>query len=71
MSEELHRDIGRIEGKIDSILANQDDFKYTFERHDNRLKHLENHQMKTLGAFGVIIFLFNCIWDFVKDKLHS
>lgn len=71
MSEELHRDIGRIEGKIDAILANQDEFKYTFEKHDNRLKHLENHQMKTLGAFGVIVFLFNSIWDFVKDKIHS
>jgi hypothetical protein len=71
MSEELHRDIGRIEGKIDAILANQDEFKYTFEKHDNRLKHLENHQMKTLGAFGVIIFVFNRIWDFVKDKIHS
>ena len=71
MSEELHRDIGRIEGKIDSILENQNEFKYTFEKHDNRLKHLENHQMKTLGAFGVIIFVFNRIWDFIKDKLHS
>ena len=71
MTQKLHRDIGRIEGKIDSILENQNEFKSTFEKHDNRLKHLENHQMKTLGAFGVIIFLFNFIWDFVKDKLHS
>jgi hypothetical protein len=71
MSQQLHRNIGRIEGKIDAILENQSDFKATFSKHDDRLKHLENHQMKTLGAFGVIIFLFNCIWDFVKDKLHS
>lgn len=71
MTAKLSRDIGRIEGKIDAILDNQSEFKATFEKHDNRLKHLENHQMKTLGAFGVIIFLFNCILDFVKDKLHS
>jgi hypothetical protein len=71
MTTQLNRDIGRIEGKIDAILDNQNEFKATFEKHDNRLKHLENHQMKTLGAFGVIIFVFNRIWDFVKDKIHS
>jgi len=71
MTTKLNRDIGRIEGKIDSILSNQNEFKATFEKHDNRLKHLENHQMKTLGAFSVIIFAFNWLWDFVKDKFHS
>jgi hypothetical protein len=71
MSQQLHRNIGRIEGKIDAILDNQNEFKATFEKHDNRLKQLENHQMRTLGAFGVILFLFNLLWDFLKDKLHS
>ena len=71
MTTKLNRDIGRMEGKIDAILDNQNEFKATFEKHDNRLKNLENHQMKTLGAFGVIIFVFNRIWDFVKDKIHS
>lgn len=69
MSEELHRGIGRLEGKIDAILANQDDFKYTFEKHDNRLKHLESSQMKAMGAFGVLVFALNWVWDFIKTKL--
>jgi hypothetical protein len=69
MSEELHRGIGRLEGKIDAILANQDDFKYTFEKHDNRLKNLEGSQMKIMGAFGVLVFGLNWVWDFIKTKL--
>jgi hypothetical protein len=69
MSEELHRGIGRLEGKIDAILANQDDFKYTFEKHDSRLKHLEGSQMKVMGAFGVLVFALNWVWDFIKTKL--
>jgi len=69
MSEELHRDIGRIEGKIDSILANQDEFRYTFEKHDSRLNKLEGSQMKAMGAFGVLVFGLNWVWDYFKNKL--
>jgi hypothetical protein len=69
MSEELHRDIGRIEGKIDSILANQDEFRYTFSKHDERLRKLEGQHMKALGFFGTIMVFCNWAWDLIRHKL--
>lgn len=64
MTQKLNRDIGRIEGKIDAILDNQNEFKSTFEKHDNRLKSLEHHQMKTMGAIGLAVFALNWLVQF-------
>lgn len=69
MTHDLHRNIGRIEGKIDSILENQNEFKTTFNKHDDRLKQLEGSQMKAMGAFGVLVFGLNWVWDYFKTKL--
>jgi len=62
--------MGRIEGKIDSILENQNEFKSTFEKHDTRLKQLEGHQMKTMGFVGAIVFALNWVLQYFTQKIH-
>ena len=66
MSEELHRSIGRLEGKIDHVLNNQSEFKETFERHDERLRHLEGWHYRALGVIAAVTFFFSFAWDWLK-----
>ena len=69
MSQQLNRAIGRLEGKIDTILVNQDEFKATFAKHDERLRKLEGQHMKAIGFFGTIMVFCNWAWDLIKNKL--
>jgi hypothetical protein len=41
MSEDAER-LVRLETKLDVVLDNQSSFRALFEKHDDRLKHLEN-----------------------------
>jgi hypothetical protein len=69
MSQQLSRAIGRLEGKIDTILVNQDEFKATFSKHDDRLRKLEGQHMKALGFFGTLMVFCNWAWDLLRHKL--
>jgi hypothetical protein len=71
MSEELHRSIGRLEGKIDHVLNNQSAFKETFDMHDQRLRHLESWHYKSLGVIAAISFFFSITWDWIKGSFHK
>jgi hypothetical protein len=71
VSEELHRSIGRLEGKIDHVLNNQSAFKETFDMHDQRLRHLESWHYKSLGVIAAISFFFSITWDWIKGSFHK
>lgn len=66
MIEDLHRSLGRLEGKIDHVLNNQSEFKDTFERHDQRLRHLESWHYRSLGVIAAITFFFSLTWEWIK-----
>lgn len=42
--------LARLETKVDLILEHQESFRRSFERHDDRLKHLENTKS---GIYGI------------------
>lgn len=70
MSDELHRSIGRMEGKIDEVLKNQDSFREKFDKHDQRLRHLENTYFKAMGIFAAIGFGISWVWEFFTSKFY-
>lgn len=69
MKDELHRSLGKLEGMVEEVLKNQQDFKSTFEKHDLRLRHIEGQYMKGLGIVTAIAFAVSFIWDFLKHKI--
>jgi hypothetical protein len=71
MSDELHRSLGRLEGKLDQVLGNQESFRQKFDAHDNRLRHLEGQSMKALGIITGVTVAFNIIIDGLKHKLFG
>lgn len=52
MSDDIHRILGRIEGKLDEIDTRFDDFKDHIESHSERITELEGLKNK---AWGFII----------------
>ena len=69
MSEELNRSMGRMEGKLDEVLKNQCDFRAKFDKHDDRLRHLEGQNMKFLGVIAVFTVALNVLWQSFKTRL--
>ena len=54
MNEELLLALGRLEGKVDSLIATQRAQDDTLGHHDKRLRTLENSRSLMLGAAAVI-----------------
>jgi hypothetical protein len=71
MSEDTNRSLGRLEGKLDQVLQNQEDFRQKFEKHDERLRHLEGQSMKALGVITGITVGFNLVIEGLKHKIFG
>jgi hypothetical protein len=71
MSDELHRSLGRLEGKLDQVLGNQESFRQKFDAHDNRLRHLEGQGMKAIGVITGITVAFNVVIEGLKHKFFG
>lgn len=57
MSEDAER-LVRLETKLDVVLDNQSAFRSSFEKHDERLKHLEQTRSHLVGfsaAIGAVV----------------
>jgi hypothetical protein len=57
MGEDAER-LVRLETKLDVVLDNQAAFRSSFEKHDERLKHLEQTRSRFIGfsaAIGAIV----------------
>lgn len=64
MNEDIER-LVRLETKLDVVLDNQASFRSSFEKHDERIKHLENTRSHLIGfaaAIGAVVgFLINTL----------
>ena len=64
MSEDAER-LVRLETKLDVVLDNQASFRASFEKHDDRIKVLENSKAGLIGVAG----LFGVGSAFLADNL--
>lgn len=62
MSEEIQRALGRIEGKLDSIIDRVDS-------HEEKISGLEKVKTQALTIAGLVTFAMTFLWDTVKHKL--
>jgi hypothetical protein len=64
VNEDVER-LVRLETKLDVVLDNQAFFRASFEKHDERIKHLENTRSHFIGfaaAVGAVVgFLINTV----------
>jgi hypothetical protein len=65
--ENLHRSLGNIEGKLDTVIDNQTDFKRRHESLEGRVGQLENRVNRWGGAIGVLLG----IYVFIGDRIRS
>lgn len=61
--------LARLETKIDHVLENQEAFRRAFDRHDERLKNLENAKAGIYGVAGAIGAAGAFLMDFLKHAL--
>jgi len=58
MTNDIQRDLGRVEGKLDSLIAKVDDDikerRATVASHDKRIRTVENRQYYFMGGGAVI-----------------
>lgn len=59
--------LARLETKVDLILEHQEAFRRIFEKHDERLKHLENTKSTIYGIAAAI----GAISAFLVDGLRA
>lgn len=62
MSEEIQRALGRIEGKLDSIIDRVDS-------HEEKISGLEKVKTQALTMVGLVTFAMTFLWDAIKHKL--
>ena len=58
--------LARLETKVDLILEHQEAFRRSFEKHDDRLKHLENTKAGVLAIAATLGAVSAFIMDGVK-----
>jgi uncharacterized protein (DUF3084 family) len=58
--------IGRLEGKVDSLLARQDELQGAIQRLETRVHDIEGMKHKILGAAAVIGAVVSLAMRFVK-----
>ncbi len=59
--------LARLETKVDLILEHQEAFRRSFEKHDDRLKHLENTKSTIYGIAAAI----GALSAFLMDGLRA
>lgn len=52
--DQLFLALGRLEGKVDSILTFNTKLEEQIQAHDERIRHLEHHKHFVLGIAGII-----------------
>jgi hypothetical protein len=68
MSEDFER-LVRLETKLDVVLDNHISFRSSFEKHDERLKRLENTRSHMIGFAAAIGALAGYIIDGIKHSM--
>ena len=65
MSEDAQR-LVRLETKLDVVLENQNYFRASFEKHDERIKNLENSRSHGIGYAAALGAAFGLFLDNMK-----
>jgi uncharacterized protein (DUF3084 family) len=58
--------IGRLEGKVDSLLGRQDELTSSIQRLESRVHDLEGYRHRMLGAAAVVGALVSVAMRFIK-----
>ena len=58
--------IGRLEGKVDSLLSRQDELTTSIQRLESRVHDLEGYKHRMLGAAAIVGALAAVLTRFVK-----
>lgn len=67
MSQDGER-LARLETKVDLILEHQESFRRSFERHDDRLKTLENAKSGVLAIAATLGAMSAFVMDSIKHN---
>jgi hypothetical protein len=74
MNEDIER-LVRLETKLDVVLDNQSSFRSLFEKHDERIKNLENYRSHLVGisaAVGATVTaLLTALVSAFKNTIHT
>jgi len=60
--------IGRLEGKMDSLISMQHRFETKLDLHDKRLRDLENHKSYSLGVAAAVGSCVSLIFSYIWNK---
>lgn len=63
--------LGRLEGKVDSLLTSQADTVDTIKTHDKRLSKLEKAQAYLAGALALCSIIASLVIKHVHPKYHD
>ena len=66
MNEELLLALGRLEGKVDSLITSQAVHDEELQRLDSRIRQLEQSRSWMLGAAAVIGAAVSFLFQFIK-----
>ena len=70
MNEDVER-LVRLETKLDVVLDNQSTFRSLFEKHDERIKNLENYRSQLIGISAAIGATVTAILTAFKNSIHN
>ena len=70
MNEDAER-LVRLETKLDVVLDNQAAFRASFEKHDERLKYLEQTRSHLIGFSAAIGATITLVLTYVKNAVHG
>lgn len=70
MNENVER-LVRLETKLDVVLDNQAAFRMSFEKHDERIKNLENYRSHLVGFSAAIGAIVMAVLTSVKNLIHQ
>ena len=69
MDNEILIALGRLEGKVDALIARQAVHDEELDRHDKRLRDLEQSKAWLLGASAAVGALAAFVMNFIEGKI--
>lgn len=63
--DDLHLLIGRIDGKLDSLIESHTEYKEAARVQDKRISALESHKDKALGAWAAVSVIGGVVGAFI------
>ena len=71
MDNEILIALGRLEGKVDALITRQAVHDEALNRHDKRIRNLEQSRSWILGAAAVLGGLVSLLINFVGDRISG